>query len=312
MSHRTAQRPIGRLLLLPVLLALATGGAPAGAAVARPAEPATVVAAPARAVSPAITKVLTFVVENHSLAQMKASMPYVYRLAKKYAYADHYQAVTHPSLPNYLAMASGGTQGVTDDADPAAHPLGGQTVFDQALALGRTATVYADAMTTRCQLTGQRTYAVKHNPWAYFVDSRASCQKHDVPVGRLARDIRTGRLPNAGMVVPDLVHDAHDAPLGTADAWLKKQIKLVRSGPDWKSGHLAIVVTADEDDYNGDNTVLTVVASRYQVQRVVHDPLTHYSLTALYDAVLGATPLGEAAHAPSMVTAFDIRLTPGS
>jgi acid phosphatase len=268
--------------------------------------------APARTARPAITKVLTFVVENHSLTQMKASMPYVYRLARKYAYADHYRAITHPSLPNYLAIASGGTHGVADDDDPSAHPLDGSTVFDQALALGRTATVYADAMTEPCQLTSADRYAVKHNPWAYFVGSRTSCQRHDVPVDRLAVDSRAGTLPNAGMVIPDLVHDAHDATLGTADAWLKTQIKLVRAGPDWKSGHLAIVVTADEDDYAGDNTVLTVVASRNQVHKVVRRPLTHYSLTALYDAVLGAAPLGEAAGAASMVSTFRIKVHPGS
>src|SRR4051794_29263659 len=160
---------------------------------------------------PAITKVLTFVVENHSLSQMKASMPYVYRLAKTHAYADHYRAITHPSLPNYLVMASGGTHGVADDADPSAHPLAGQTVFDQALALGRTATVYADAMTRPCQLVDEGTYAVRHNPWTYFVDGRAACLQNDVPVSRLALDARAGTLPNAGLVVPDLVHDAHDA-----------------------------------------------------------------------------------------------------
>ena len=268
-------------------------------------------ARPDRAARPAITKVLTFVVENHSLKQMKASMPYVFRLATTYAYADHYRAITHPSLPNYLAIASGGTQGVTDDSEPSQHPLSGQTVFDQALALGRTATVYADSMTQPCQLGSEGRYAVKHNPWAYFVDSRTACLKHDVPVNRLAADTKAGALPNAGLVIPDLVDDAHDAPLGTADSWLKTQIKQVRSGPDWKSGHLAIVVTADEDDYAGDNTVLTVVASRYQVHKVVHRPLTHYSLTALYDAVIGAAALGEAAGAPSMVTTFRIKVDPG-
>jgi len=303
-----------RALLAAVALATLTvvgGAAPAGAAQILPDAPAGA-AAPARAARPAITKVLTFVVENHSLRQMKASMPYVYGLAKKYAYADHYRAITHPSLPNYLAMASGGTHGVTDDAEPAAHPLEGTTVFDQALALGRTATIYADAMTQPCQLTSAGRYAVKHNPWAYFTDSRSACQRNDVPIDRLAADTKAGTLPNAGMVIPDLVHDAHDASLGTADAWLKKQIRLVRSGPDWKSGHLAIVVTADEDDSAGNNTVLTVVASRYQVNKVVHRSLTHYSLTALYDAVLGADPLGSAASARSMLRPFRIRVAPGS
>src|SRR4051794_36926660 len=309
MIHLVAPRPV-RLLLQAGVLALVvalTGTAP-GPQLVSAADPQRSGPVPARTAPPPITKVLPFVVENHSLTQMQTSMPYVYRLARKYAYADHYQAITHPSLPNYLAITSGGTQGVTDDADPAAHPLGGQTVFDQALALGRTATIYADSMTSRCQLSNEGRYAVRHNPWTYFVDGRAACQRHDVPVRRLAADTKAGRLPNAGMVIPDLVHDAHDAALGTADAWLKTQIKLVRSGADWKSGRLAIVVTADEDDYNGDNTVLTVVASRYQAQQVVHTPLTHYSLTALYDAVLGATPLGAAAGAPSMVSAFHIRL----
>jgi acid phosphatase len=260
------------------------------------------------AARPAITKVLVFMVENHSIDEMKTSMPYVYRLAKRYAYADHYRAITHPSLPNYLAIASGGTQGVTDDSDPSAHPLTGQTVFDQALDKGRTAKLYADAMTQPCEQTSEGTYAVRHNPWAYFVDSRAACDAHDVPIGQLAADSKSGKLPNAGMVIPDVNHDAHDAPLGTADAWIKGQIRMLRAGPDWKSGHLAIVVTADEDDHSGDNTVLTVVASRYQVNTVVHRSLTHYSLTALYDSVLGVQPLGEAATAHSMLHPFRIRV----
>jgi acid phosphatase len=300
-------RPGGRrLLLLPVLVAtLLAGATPASALFPDPGDP---VVRPARTQPPAITKVLTFVVENHSLRQMNASMPYIYRLARTYAYADHYQAITHPSLPNYLAMASGETHGVTDDGDPSEHPLDGQTVFDQALTLGRTATIYADSMTSRCQLGSSGRYAVKHNPWAYFVDGRDGCRRHDVPVRRLAADIEAGRLPNAGMVIPDLVHDAHDASLGAADDWLKAQIRTVRQGPDWRSGHLAIVVTADEDDHAGDNTVLTVVASRYQHELVVHAPLDHYSLTGLYDAVLGATPLGAAAGAPSMAGAFQMQV----
>jgi hypothetical protein len=297
--------------VLAVLVAILFGSAAPASAVLAVPEPGAPVAHAARAARPpAITKVLTFVVENHSLRQMKASMPYVHRLAEKYAYADHYRAITHPSLPNYLAMVSGGTHGVTDDDPPTAHPLDGPTVFDQALALGRTATVYADAMTERCQLDSAGQYAVKHNPWAYFVDGRPGCVRNDVPVDQLAVDTEAGTLPNAGMVIPDLVHDAHDASLGTADRWLRSQISMVRSGPDWKSGHLAIVVTADEDDGAGGNAVLTVVASRYQVHKVVHRPLNHYSLTALYDAVLGAPPLGEADAAPSMVRAFGITVAP--
>src|SRR4051794_39493035 len=180
------------LLLLPVVLAMLLGSAGPGSAMLPVEDTGTSVVHPARVRPPAITKVLTFVVENHSLRQMKASMPYVHRLAEKYAYADHYRAITHPSLPNYLAMVSGGTHGVTDDDPPTAHPLDGPTVFDQALALGRTATVYADAMTERCQLDSAGQYAVKHNPWAYFVDGRPGCLRNDVPVDQLAVDTEAG------------------------------------------------------------------------------------------------------------------------
>lgn len=258
-----------------------------------------------------ITKIMTFVVENHSLEQMRTSMPYVRQLATTYAYATRYSAVSHPSLPNYLAIASGSTQGVIDDSDPSAHRLRGRTVFDQAIAHGKTARIYADAMASNCQLVPSYPYAVKHNPWAYFVGGRASCRTNDVPLAQLGHDVEAGTLPNAGMVIPDLVHDAHDADLGTSDAWIKTQVERIQAGPDWQSGHLAIVITADEDDRSSGNKVLTVVASRDQDHRVVTAPLTHYSLTRLYESVLGVRFLARAASAASMSKAFGIRTTSG-
>jgi len=295
-----------------VLLAALSGTAPESAADARPLTrdlgvQVTHAATHEEPGGVTITKVVTIVVENHSLEQMRTSMPYLHQLATTYAYAVNYTAVRHPSLPNYLAIASGSTHGVTDDGDPAAHPLRGATVFDQALDRGKTATIYADAMTTNCQMTPAYPYAVKHNPWAYFVAGRASCRKHDVPLARLQPDIEDGTLPNAGMIIPDLVHDAHDADLGTADAWIKSQVQRIQAGPDWESGHLAIVITADEDDRTSGNKVLTVVASRDQDRKVVTTALTHYSLTRLYESVLGVRYLGGAARAPSMSAAFGIR-----
>jgi phosphatidylinositol-3-phosphatase len=288
------------------------GSAGPASAVLPVADPVMPVVRPAQTQRPAITKVLTFVVENHSLRQMKTSMPYVFRLAREYAYADHYRAIAHPSLPNYLAMASGGTHGVTDDGAPSEHPLNGQTVFDQALALGQTATIYADSMTRRCQLDSSGLYAVKHNPWAYFVDERTGCRRHDLPAARLGRAIRSGHLPNVGMVIPDLCNDAHDCDLSDADAWFRGVMRKVFAGPDWKSGRLAVILTADEDEHdNQGNTVLTMVLHGSQQAQVVDTPLTHYSLSGLLSAVTGTPPLGEARTAPSMAAAFELPLARG-
>lgn len=254
------------------------------------------------------TKLLVVVMENHSLAQMRAQMPYTESLAQRYGYATAWSAVRHPSLPNYLAIASGSTHGVTDDAAPAQHPLPGATVFGRALAAGSTAAVYAEGMARPCELSSDGRYAVKHNPWAYFPEERAACVRHDLPLDALPADIARGTLPAAGLVVPDLCHDAHDCGLGVADDWFRTWMTRIQAGPDWRTGRLVVVLTADEDDQSSGNRVLTVVAHPSLHHVVVTAPLDHYSLTRLYAEVARTAPLGRAAGAASVAAAFGLPL----
>ena len=80
------------------------------------------------------------------------------------------------------------------------------------------------------------------------------------------------------------------------------------SGADFRSGKLAIVVTADEDDRSSaSNRVLTVVLSRSLSHVVVRTLLTHYSLSVLYATTCQERRfLGEAGSAPSMAEAFGL------
>jgi hypothetical protein len=262
-----------------------------------------------------VTKLLTVVIENHSLGQVQSGMPYVDGLAKRFAYASNYTAIRHPSLPNYLAMTGGDTFGVTDDAAPSSHPLAGDSVFDQAIAAGKTAATYAESMTSNCQLTSSGRYAVKHNPWAYFdgTTQRANCKLHDVPAGTPATGamhnaVAAGTLPNAGYWIPDLCDDAHDCSLTTADNYLKSWLPQIMAGPDYTSGRLAIVITADEDDSQSGNVVLTAVIHRSLdgTHKVVTSALNHYSLLRMYDQALGAPLLRRAATASDMAAAFGL------
>ncbi len=254
-----------------------------------------------------VTKLLVLVVENHSRDQMRTEMPYTSMLADGYGYATDFHGVTYPSLPNYLAMTSGSTHGVADDRSPPKHQLAGPSVFGQALAHGRTAGLYADGMPSNCDPdSGGDHYQVKHNPWAYYASERTMCQDHDVPATELSDAVRQGRLPNAGMIVPNMCHDAHDCPLSVADQWIRSTLGTVFDGPDWRSGHLAVVVTADTDDRNADNRVLTVVVHPSQHHHVVDQRLDHYSLSRLYSSVVHAAPLGHAASAASMSDAFGL------
>lgn len=265
---------------------------------------------PSPSPGPAVTKVLVFVLENHSLDAMRAQLPYTFSLAQRYGYATSYRGVAHPSLPNYLALLGGSTFGVTDDHDPSAHPITGSSVFGQALAAGHTAGLYAEGMPAPCATeNGGERYAVRHNPWAYFVDERASCERYDVPLSALPGDLAAGRLPDVGLVIPDTCNDAHDCDAAVADAWLRDQLAPVLAGPDWHSGHLAVVITADEDHYDQDNLVLTTVLHPSLHGVVVDADLTHLSLSRFLDEVLGLPALREAAAAPSMAEAFGLSVS---
>ena len=268
--------------------------------------------APAQA-STAPTKVLTIVEENHTEGSALRGMPHLAAMARTYGYTSSWKAVTHPSLPNYLALAGGSTYGVTNDAGPAAHPVGGASVFGQALAHGRTAKTYAEGMSGTCGSAGTSRYAVKHNPWAYFTSpvERPNCRRWDLPAGttasgNLRHDVDAGTLPTVGLLVPDLCHDAHDCSLGTADSWLASWLAVVMRGPDYRAGRLAIVVTFDEDDTSGPNTVLTVVISPHTSHVVSSTAFSHYSWTRYAAELSGTAPLRAAATARSIRSTFHI------
>ncbi len=263
-------------------------------------------ASPHSAISAHPTKLLVIVEENHSYGQMQSGMPYLGSLAHAYGYAANYTAISHPSLPNYLAIAGGSTFGVTDDNNPSAHPLAAPSVFDQALGQRLTAGVYAESMPSNCDLANAQPYAVRHNPWTYFTPGRADCQRFDRSDASLLADAHNNSLPNAGLVVPDLCNDAHDCSLTTADSWLQSHIPTVLASDDFTSGRLAVVITADEDDRSSGNHVLTVVLDANLNGEVVGTPLNHYSLSRFYSQTLGATPLANAKTAPDMRAAFGL------
>lgn len=255
------------------------------------------------------TKVLVVIEENHSLAQMRRGMPYLATLSERYGYATDWRAVTHPSEPNYIAIAGGSTFGIRSDADPAtnARKIGSApSVFSQARRAGKTAGTFAQSMPTRCALRPSGPYAVKHNPWAYFAADRAACRSNDRSTSGFDAAARANRLPNVGFLVPDLDHDAHDGTLRTADSWLKARLSPVLASSDFRTGRLVVIVTADEDDRHSGNRVLTSVLTPALSHKVARGRLTHYSLTRYIAQVLGVRPLGNGRTAPDLKAAFGL------
>jgi len=251
-------------------------------------------------------KLLTIVEENHSFSRARAGMPYLWSLGVRYGYATHYSAISHPSLPNYLAIVAGTTFGIADDLPPAAHHVKAPNVFTQAIAAGKSAKTYAESMPGRCHQSDYGLYAVRHSPWPYFTRAanRASCLKDDVPSQGFLADARRNRLPVAGMLTPNLNHDAHNGTLAEADRWLKARMPTVLRSRDFRSGRLAVVITFDEGTVT--NNVLTVVLDANVHHKVVAQPLTHFSLSRLYSQTIGAHALGQAARASNMRAVFGL------
>src|SRR5262245_45589377 len=66
---------------------------------------------------PLFSHVFLVVMENTSLSSLESVMtagnaPNLTAMAAKYATGSQYFGVAHPSLPNYLALTSGDTQGI--------------------------------------------------------------------------------------------------------------------------------------------------------------------------------------------------------
>ena len=264
-----------------------------------------------------IDKAIVLVVENHSASQMKAGAPRLTALAQKYGDAPKAVAPCgHPSQPNYVCLSAGGRYLGSNDIKTLSQP----DIWNNTLKAGRTMKVYADNLpgnvNDRRKDTGR--YAGRHVFTVPFVSTKEKANnfaRYTVDANTLAADVQSGSLPNVGAIIPDNCHNAHDrcgsegpTKLKQADNWIADQVELMQSGPDWKSGQLLIIVTADEDDKNGVNDIPMIVIHPSLDHKVTDVPLDLYSVGGLL-ADLGHTDrLGKQRTAPDFAKAFGLTL----
>jgi acid phosphatase len=227
--------------------------------------------------------------ENHSYGEVigNPAAPFLNRLARGGALFTNSHAVTHPSEPNYLALFSGGTQGIAGDDCPVR--LSAPNLATQLLAAGHTFAGYAEGLPGTGSLAcyaGE--YARKHVPWADFANVPAADSKPMTafPAGDF------GRLPTVSFVVPDLCHDMHDCPVAAGDAWLKARI-----GPyaAWATTHDSLlIVDFDENDGSPGNQIPTIFAGPMVKPGRYGQLITHYSVLRTIEKLYGLRPLGGA------------------
>ena len=256
------------------------------------------------------THVIWLWMENHRYADVvgNTSAPYTSQLVHQCGAATNYAIVGSPSLPNYIGATSGSTFGIADDNPPSSHVLTGDNLFRQVRAAGMTEKSYQESMTSNCLLSNSGTYAVKHNPAAYYAggSDRTACQADNVPMGTTAsgsflNDLNSGTLPNFSFITPNLCNDTHDCSVATGDSWLQSWVPKILASSAYQSGNTALIIMWDE--YTPmPNVVITPSTPPGTLSGTA---FSHYSLLRSTEEMLGITTyLGGAGAATSMRSAF--------
>ncbi len=266
-----------------------------------------------------------------------AHMPYFNQLAASGLVYANAHGVGHPSLPNYLALYSGSTQGITDNGNN--HTFSGanlaslfnstQIAPGQYLSFGGFAESLPHDGDTTTRIAGDPNnasappdlYMRNYNPMAQFtnVGSRAGVALTNAQVNKTFASFPTtaagyAALPTVSFVIPNTLHNTHgsneQAPWatdpseynylrGNADTWLKNNMDGYLQ---WaKANNSLLIVTQDEeeDDYNDATTVTTIVNgdSDLFVAGQNTNYVNHFNVVRTIEDMYGLTPLGSTATA---------------
>ena len=287
---------------------------------------------------PLFSSVFVILMENTSLSTLAPAMqngtaPNLASLASKYATGSDYHGVAHPSLPNYVALTSGGTQGIGCDCQAA--PGGGScnaltcnlvlgscscstaamNLADQLEAAQLTWMDFGEDMGSPCNLTDSGNYAVRHNPFLYYQDiqtNAARCAAHVVDFGKFD----PANPARFDYIAPNLIDDMHNPDptnstnIPDGDKWIGPHVQSILGSAAYAKGGLLVVVW-DEDDGSGgitgtDDPVPIFVMSPYAKKGgyVSATKADHYALLATFEDGLGLGRLGSAAKATPLVDYF--------
>ena len=253
--------------------------------------------ATAAAPVPAFAHVVVIVFENKESTSVlgNRAAPTFNSYGRRYAKLTRYYGVTHPSLPNYLALVSGSTQGITTNCTDCV--VDAKSLADTLEASGRTWKTYAEGLPAPGFLGAfNGRYAKKHNPFAYFrgIAEDPARRARLVPLSQLGPDVRAGALPSFSLVVPDLCHSMHDCSVAVGDAWLRSQI-----GKFVKLPNTVVFVVFDEGSTSirgGGHTAALAIGRAVRPGSRFARVTGHYGILRTIEQAWGLPLLGRSAH----------------
>jgi phosphatidylinositol-3-phosphatase len=254
---------------------------------------------------PRAQRVAVLVLENRSYEQVIGSheAPFLNRLARRNALATNYFAIGHRSLPNYIALTGGATNGIHDNCTRCdTEPPNLLNQLDTAHLSWR---AYFEGLRPGAPLVDPtREYNPHYDPFGYYerVEQNGRARQRIVDFGPLRRDIARGQLPRFSWISPDVFHDGHNGTLGAADRFAARLVpKLVRAlGPRgvlyivWDEGPNSDLRGAG-GTAGGGRVPLIAAGGGAQRHARFGTEANHYALLRTIEAQLRVPPLRNAA-----------------
>ena len=249
--------------------------------------------------------VWVFVMENHSLGQILGNpkAPFLNRMARRHQVATRFYAPAHPSLPNYLAMISGSTQGCSSD-----HCKGlyrGPTIARQLTRSGYRWQGFFEGLPRRGYLGGDyRGYVRHHNPFVYFrsVTSKPRQRRHLRRFRAFPQSLR--RPPALSFIVPNNAHNMHTGSIQAGDTWLAHWVSRVQRSAGYRNGGTIMIVWDEGHNdasgcclrsVHGGRVPLLIISRHPRIRHRLRRPSTTYSLLNTLEAGFRLPRLGLAA-----------------
>jgi phospholipase C len=238
--------------------------------------------------------VVVVMMENHAYTQIigSSSAPYINSLKSGGASLTSSYAITHPSQPNYFAIFSGSTQGITDDSCYTPGFSSAPNLASEVIAAGKTWGSYNETLPSQGSTTcSSGKYARKHNPWFGFKNVPTSTAK---TFAQFPTDYTT--LPKVSFVTPNLCSDMHDCSVSTGDTWLKNNLGAYAT---WAKTHNSVlIVTFDEDNSLSGNKIATVFYGQpVKAGSTSATKYTHYNVLRTIEDMYSTSHAGNAASA---------------
>jgi hypothetical protein len=239
--------------------------------------------------------IAVIVMENEEYGDIIGSRSalYVNSLARRYALATGMFGITHPSLPNYLALTGGSTFGINSDCTDCS--VGATSIVDQLTSAGISWKAYMEGLPQPCFTgAGSGEYAKRHDPFVYYtrVTRNPALCNDVVPLTQLSADERSGKLPTYIFITPNVCHDMHDCSVATGDRFLAKLVPSLLSALGNRG---LLILTWDEGASNNrccklaaGGHILTILAGGLARRAArLPTPADHYSVLALTEDLLG-------------------------